>query len=129
MATQYVRYRLSDGLILAGGFAYQIPAAGEAVLEVADGIDTNAITMRVDLGTHTLRLATAPELELQVTAQLTAQAQSDSRRVDMATTIAFVIARVNPAAWAAMTLAQKRAAVLTGCDQWRDLRAAINSLI
>lgn len=56
------------------------------------------------------------------TAQQTAQATLTSRQKDVLTTCACAVRGRNVAAWNALTLAQKKAAVFAEADVWRDLR-------
>jgi hypothetical protein len=63
-----------------------------------------------------------------VTPEVAAQREVDSwltgRRRDVLATVALIVRRTDPA-WATMTPAQKRNAVLEAADQWRDLRALV----
>jgi hypothetical protein len=130
MPTQKWIVRLADGTLIGGGFSQPIPPDSTyTVVELPEDTPATPATHRYDFAAGTIRLATQAEIDAYKATLTSAQAQSTSRQVDLMTTVGFVIARVNPSAWTAMTNAQKKTAITNGCDQWRDLRATIAALM
>ena len=65
------------------------------------------------------------ETQAAIAAQLATRAQVTSRQKDVLATIAWGLRARNVSAWNAMTLPQKKAAVLAEADIWRDVRVFI----
>lgn len=125
MVAKYL-YRKSDGVFLGGGF-YDPPLTDPVnfgIAEFPDADQPNLKRHRFDPTTGK-RLATAQELADAAEADLTERSQRTSRQKDILATVAFIIRHKDPAAWDAMTGAQKRNAVQAGADQWRDIRIFI----
>lgn len=66
-----------------------------------------------------------PDSASNVDSDLTNTAQATSRQKDVLASIAWAIRFKDPAAWNALTGAQKKAAVLAEADNWRDIRIFI----
>lgn len=131
-------YRKSDNRFLAGGF-YDVlpPLVGDPLTPdwanygVADFPDADLPDLKLHRYDPALgkRLATAQELTDADTTNLTSTATVDSRRLDVLTTVALIVKRGNPAAWASMTAAQRKTAVLAAADDWRDLRVLVDKFL
>lgn len=124
-------YQRSDNRFIGGGFAGDPPAldlVNFGVHEFADADRPDLRLHRYDPQTGK-RLATAQELVAADDADALVSAAATSRQKYIAATIAFVIRHRDVAAWNALTANQKKAAVLAGCDAWRDLRALVEKLL
>lgn len=126
-------FRTADGVFVCGGrFEPQPPLLGGApdpafgLASFADDRDIDPSHHRFDVATGEVRDATSQELNAAADAQIIDSAQTSSRQKDILATVAFAIRQANPAAWNALTLAQKKAAAITGADTWRDLRVFID---
>jgi len=104
-------------------------ANGVPVVGVAIGTPTDRSTWTVQPAS--LQAEAQPLLEAFVwpTAEqlLDEAAGAESRRKDILATIAWAVRLRDVAAWNALTLQQKRAAVFAQADIWRDLRVFLDS--
>lgn len=133
MVAKYL-YRKSDGVFLSGGFVdVQPPMIGDppapdfatyGVAEFGDADQPDPLLHRFDAALGK-RLATPEELAAAADSATTQRAHATSQQKDILAMIAFVVRSKDPAAWAALTLAQKRAATLANADIWRDIRVFI----
>lgn len=126
MAIAQFLYRKADNVFLWGGF-YDVQNPDPAlygIVEFGDADMPDRMRHRFDAITGK-RLATAEELAVAADADLDTLAQRTSRQKDILAMVAFIVRQSNVTAWNAMTLAQKRAAVLSGADVWRDIRVFI----
>ena len=126
MALAKYVYRIADGVFIGGGGDNREPPdyVQYGVREFGDADHPDLRLHRYD-PQNGKRLATAPELAAAHDADVLEKATATSRQKDIAATIAFAIRNKDVAAWNAMTANQKKNAVLTGCDAWRDLRAQV----
>ena len=139
MALSRWLYRKSDSLFLQGGgnLGLQPPLMGDpplpdytayGVAEFADADQPSLHLHRYDAALGK-RLATAQELADADDADTATRAQLTSRQRDILATVALIVRRSDPAAWTAMSAAQKKTAVLAAADQWRDLRVLVDKLV
>lgn len=110
-------------------------SAGIPIVGVSVGADTNRETWSVQFlqaATEAQRLQAAqilstfdPADPAVVAARQLADAQASSRQKDLLAILAWAVRARNVTTWNALTLAQKKAAVLAEADNWRDLRIFI----
>ena len=131
MATVYsISYNVSTGRILTWGpLPYSaIAGPGEATDVIPDGPPDPKHHRYDGTAISRLRRATPSEMTVVDDADQIVAATAASRHKDTLATIAWVIRARDVPAWTALTLAQKRAAVLAAADDWRDLRIVIERM-
>ena len=145
MVTAKFIYRKSDNRFLGGGFydaqppmvagpndpdgnPTQVPDyVNYGVAEFGDADMPDMTTDRHD-ATNGKRRATAQELADDETEEVTQRARRNSRQKDVLAMCALIVRRSNPVAWAAMTPAQKRVAILAAADDFRDMRVLVEKI-
>lgn len=114
-------YRVSDGWISHRcQYSDAVKTGDFATIDLPDDQAVDRDREVVDAGV--VRQMTELEVQARATLQRQRAQQTESRREDVLTTLAWAIRRGNPAAFDALSGAEKRALVLQQAEVWRTLR-------